>query len=156
VPCQFDDLSYVYYGFAMTAAQVFNDPASADDPNGAVDINPDFVAGFTDFIDGISSWTPPNDGVFNDDISSGDLTVHRLREGIERFFITDINNPASSSLAQSELFVLFDDISSGNPEFMNHIPGGCNILYMDGHVQFERYPGRFPIAPGWMAVLEVL
>ena len=21
----------------------------------------------------------------------------------------------------------------------NHIPGGCNVLYMDGHVQFVRY-----------------
>ncbi|MCA1902739.1 MAG: hypothetical protein LDL53_11065 [Candidatus Hydrogenedens sp.] len=21
----------------------------------------------------------------------------------------------------------------------NHIPGGCNVLYMDGHVEFIRY-----------------
>ena len=31
------------------------------------------------------------------------ITVYRLREGIERFFITDINNSASSSLAQSSV-----------------------------------------------------
>jgi hypothetical protein len=29
-------------------------------------------------------------------------TIYRLREGIERFFITDINNPAASAKAQSE------------------------------------------------------
>jgi prepilin-type processing-associated H-X9-DG protein len=27
----------------------------------------------------------------------------------------------------------------------NHIPGGCNVLYMDGHVEFIRYPGRYPV-----------
>ncbi|MBI5095760.1 MAG: hypothetical protein HZB26_25415 [Candidatus Hydrogenedentes bacterium] len=26
----------------------------------------------------------------------------------------------------------------------NHVAGGCNILYMDGHVEF----GRFPARPG--------
>ena len=30
------------------------------------------------------------------------------------------------------------------PEF-NHVPGGANVLYMDGHVEFQRYPtGKFP------------
>jgi prepilin-type processing-associated H-X9-DG protein len=29
----------------------------------------------------------------------------------------------------------------------NHIPGGCNVLYMDGHVEFIRYEqkGKFPV-----------
>jgi len=27
----------------------------------------------------------------------------------------------------------------------NHVPGGSNVLYMDGHVEFERYPGDFPV-----------
>ncbi|HOZ46621.1 MAG TPA: hypothetical protein PLO37_11195 [Candidatus Hydrogenedentes bacterium] len=25
-------------------------------------------------------------------------------------------------------------------DYFNHAPGGCNILYMDGHVEFARYP----------------
>jgi prepilin-type N-terminal cleavage/methylation domain-containing protein/prepilin-type processing-associated H-X9-DG protein len=65
-------------------------------------------------------------------------TVHRLREGIERFLITDINNPAASAQAQSEVFVMFDQLAT-NPAAYNHIPGGANVLYMDGHVQFQRY-----------------
>ena len=38
-----------------------------------------------------------------------------------------------------------DCVEGGKIEDFNHIPGGGNILYMDGHVEFERYPGRFPL-----------
>ena len=67
-------------------------------------------------------------------------TVYRMREGIERFFITDINNPGASSQAQSEIYV-FWDIASSDASNFNHIPGGSNVLYMDGHVEFVRFPG---------------
>jgi prepilin-type N-terminal cleavage/methylation domain-containing protein/prepilin-type processing-associated H-X9-DG protein len=86
-------------------------------------------------------------------LGNGDTqTLHRLREGIERFLITDINNPAASAKAQSELPVMWDIVSSnlgsssggsGAAKY-NHIPGGSNVLYMDGHVQFNRYPSLFP------------
>jgi prepilin-type N-terminal cleavage/methylation domain-containing protein/prepilin-type processing-associated H-X9-DG protein len=65
-------------------------------------------------------------------------TIYRLREGIERFMITDINNPAASAKAQSSIYVMFDQLST-NPTAYNHIPGGANVLYMDGHVQFLKY-----------------
>jgi prepilin-type processing-associated H-X9-DG protein len=74
-------------------------------------------------------------------------TIYRLREGIERFFITDINNPAGSSVAQSELAV-FWDVPSANVGEFNHAPGGCNVGYLDGHVDFLRYPGDFPVCEG--------
>jgi prepilin-type processing-associated H-X9-DG protein len=78
--------------------------------------------------------------------NGGGNTVYQLREGIERFMITDINNPAASAMAQSSVVTSFDIISndqSSSVEF-NHIPGGCNVLYMDGHVEFIRYPEKFP------------
>jgi len=59
--------------------------------------------------------------------------------------ITDINNPAGSAKAQSELFVMYDQLST-NVEYFNHVPGGCNVLYMDGHVEFLRYPGEQPVS----------
>ena len=65
-------------------------------------------------------------------------TLYRLREGIERFLITDINNPAASAMAQSELPIMADQLATDAAEF-NHIPGGSNVLYMDGHVAFLRY-----------------
>ena len=71
--------------------------------------------------------------------NGGSDTVYRLREGIERFLITDINNAAASSYAQSSLCVMWD-LASTNTKDFNHVPGGCNVLYMDGHVQFVKYP----------------
>jgi prepilin-type processing-associated H-X9-DG protein len=75
------------------------------------------------------------------------LTCYRFREGIERFFITDINNPAASAKAQSEIPTMFDYVSTdlSGAEFP-HLPGGGNVLYMDGHVLFIRYPGEWPIS----------
>jgi prepilin-type N-terminal cleavage/methylation domain-containing protein/prepilin-type processing-associated H-X9-DG protein len=83
--------------------------------------------------------------------NAGGDTIHRLREGIERFMITDINNPAGSAMAQSELAVMHDLImkegilwgDDGNLIF-NHVPGGCNVLYMDGHTEFAKYPQSTP------------
>ena len=74
--------------------------------------------------------------------NGGSSTVYRLREGIERFLITDINNPAASNNAQSEVYIMLDQFSAyGAIDFFNHLPGGCNVLYMDGHVEFIRYIG---------------
>ncbi len=70
--------------------------------------------------------------------NGGTNTVHRLREGVERFMITDINNPGASAMAQSTLPIMFDQVATAVSLF-NHIPGGANVLFMDGHVAFERY-----------------
>jgi prepilin-type N-terminal cleavage/methylation domain-containing protein/prepilin-type processing-associated H-X9-DG protein len=83
---------------------------------------------------------------------------YRLREGIERFFITDINNPAGSAKAQSEIGVMWDAWGSTVPGSFsgsdsstdvgevtfNHLPGGSNALFMDGHVEFRRYGSGYP------------
>lgn len=71
-------------------------------------------------------------------------TVYHLREGVERFMITDINNPAASAQAQSTLPIMWD-IASTIVSAFNHIPGGSNVLYMDGHSRFNRYPTDPPL-----------
>jgi prepilin-type processing-associated H-X9-DG protein len=88
--------------------------------------------------------------------NGGGSTVYRLREGVERFMITDINNPSGSSKAQSEIFIMFDQLATKSGAF-NHVPGGSNVLYMDGHVSFMRYE-QFGSAPvnGVMATLVTL
>ncbi len=78
-------------------------------------------------------------------------TIYRIREGVERMLITDINNPGASAMAESNIPVMWDVVSAnvaGAAQF-NHLPGGANVLYMDGHVQFVRYPGEFPVSQGF-------
>lgn len=89
--------------------------------------------------------------------TGGGSTLYRTREGIERFFIADINNPAGSATGQSSIPVYMDTIAGsvnidqeGQPGAIasrfNHVPGGGNVLYMDGHVEFLNYrANRYPI-----------
>ncbi|MCC6696014.1 MAG: hypothetical protein IT365_10335 [Candidatus Hydrogenedentes bacterium] len=81
-------------------------------------------------------------------LSTGVKTLSRLREGVERFLITDINNPAGSAEAQSTIPVMWDTALAGvggnagkvDVNHYNHVPGGSNFLFMDGHVEFGKYP----------------
>ena len=68
--------------------------------------------------------------------------TRRLREGVERFMITDINNAAASSMAQSRLPVMFENVYEigRDPKLK-----GCNVLYMDGHVEYIEYGAEFPV-----------
>ena len=79
--------------------------------------------------------------------NGGGDTIYRLREGIERFLITDINNPAASAKAQSTVWIMFDHVSAETSGY-NHVPGGANVLYLDGHVRFVRYIAENPYGSG--------
>jgi len=89
--------------------------------------------------------------------NGGGDTVYRFREGIERFLITDINNAGSANVAQSAVWVMFDQLST-SPKAYNHIPGGANVLYMDGHVEFKKYErkGDAPANEGIAAFTGIL
>lgn len=87
--------------------------------------------------------------------SGGGQVIYRVREGIERFLITDINNPARGNQAQSEVVIMFDMINTDTVQF-NHVPGGGNVLYMDGHVEFVRYPGPMPASQSFANALGLL
>ena len=83
-------------------------------------------------------------------------SILRLKEGIERFFITDINNPGATAQAQSQIVILHDGISEEATHF-NHVPGGANILFLDGHVAFNRWnsaSGNFPMNEAGMILHE--
>ncbi len=105
-------------------------------------LNPQVIAMLYDYWEGnLRGIFPRADGDLSVPSPHGNGesgTVYRLREGIERFLITDINNPAASAQAQSTIFIMNDHLAT-NPAYFNHIPGGANILYMDGHVEFRRY-----------------
>lgn len=97
---------------------------------------------------------------FNIDITlpstNRDAVMYHLREGIERFLITDINNAAATNKGQSEIICMFDYLSTAVGSEFNHIPGGSNVLFMDGHVEFVRYKERWPVLPSLAIVIGSL
>lgn len=128
VPQQLRDYSYMYLGWATREDEdwLIWKGACGDARNGDKILPEDFVTA---------------------DIQTDDGTLYRLREGIERFFITDINNAAASAVAQSEMPVTWDIVCAnpgGDGNQFNHVPSGMNILYMDGHAEFVKYPGEYP------------
>jgi len=157
-PCRFNAESYNYFSWAILDRFWLLNPTRVNAENFALlsDIDPVFLASFYEAVDDMDTeWrngSPPSGDAFDQDLPCTRGTVYRLREGIERFLITDINNPAQQAQAQSTVFVVMDDIQY-KVEFMNHVPGGGNVLYMDGHVDFIRYPGDTPFSRGWAVLL---
>lgn len=153
-PCEADDgaCAYLYLGWNTWMPGITDQP----DPPANLDINsqigwivgnnPALADMFLPFYDSLGDPNAnDNDFSFTNSTTAQQQTVYRLREGIERFMITDINNPAASAKAQSEIPVSSDWVSTDLGQEFNHVPGGSNVLYMDGHVAFLRYPEAWPV-----------
>jgi len=158
-PQEFEDRSYVYYGWAAEDEHVFATMIVASiwladmtwPPESSVtgrdeDLTVDDIVRSM-----VPAWFPAL-GIQTRGNGGGDK-IYRLREGIERFMITDINNPAASAMAQSEIPVMWDGIEGNiepdgeardDLENFHHIPGGLNALFMDGHVEWISYPSEYP------------
>lgn len=148
-PCEVYEHPYIYLGWIVEQGMTDSEAEiTALDQNIAdfftvLQTEPEAVDGDWEVVEGTGN-------------ASGDL-IYRLKEGIERFLITDINSAANGVQAQSEVAVMWDEISD-EPSHFNHVPGGCNVLYMDGHVEFLKYGGafgnHFPVNAGGIAFHE--
>ena len=155
-PCRFTAQSYSYMGYAFTESIMYADPSLKNDPANALNsFNPDGMAALLQATgsDPRAEMAAGDPLTVDGDVSSGSFTLYRLREGIERFFISDINNPAATAVAQSEIWVYYDNTMTDVARF-NHVPGGANVLYMDGHVEFLRYPSEGPCTVAMAMVAE--
>lgn len=160
--------SYVYKGYVMTNVAEFYGFWGASSINeilGPIDIEGVGTVHLKSYEENLtldySPWPPWVPAVPEASGTAGGDEVLRLRDGIERFLITDINSAANGARAQSDIPVLWDTF--GSSEFgdngaggmtFNHLPGGCNVLYMDGHVEFVRYGDKFPISNDDQVVKE--
>ncbi|MBP9003855.1 MAG: DUF1559 domain-containing protein [Candidatus Hydrogenedentes bacterium] len=146
-PCRVDDFSYLYFSWAFQDLYAgTQDPNTPGMPTNLVQAA---QQGYLSFPLAVAMQQVygqiqvGNYAVLDRDLTlipPDGRTVYRLREGVERFLVTDINNPAASSLAQSNVYLMTDIVASRPAEF-NHLPGGANVLYLDGHVAFIRFPG---------------
>ena len=173
-PCRFDSLSYVYLGWALLPRDYLKPGVGENDDKkyGLSDFqpgligsllplvttllpdpptrDPEDIANLHDYADG--NWTFPKLVEGGGQVQT---TIYRLTEGIERFLITDITDPGETSLAQSEIPVFWDNV---DPEVIhfNHAPGGSNVLYLNGHVQFIKYPGPHPVCRAVTGIIQMV
>ena len=140
-PDRFSTLSYLYFGWSTRRAVELENTAAMQRKAG-VSFNANIDAPMKDTDLNVADTAAGGLGAGTG--NGGGDTIYRLREGVERFFITDINNAGSGAMSQSSLPVMIDTVSAKSQNF-NHIPGGGNVLYMDGHCEFIRYPGEYPI-----------
>jgi prepilin-type processing-associated H-X9-DG protein len=74
----------------------------------------------------------------------GSDTFHRMQISVGRMFIRDINNAGADAEADSTIPVMFDTATNDGLVSMNHLPLGGNVLYLDGHVSFQKYQETTP------------
>ncbi len=147
-PCLLDQLCYFYLGWLLP-------PEWLEDISGTGDVWEPFAEAFENMMSGeedsdIAAFDQP---LKVEDELGVVQNAPRLREGIERFTIKDINNPSASSTSQSVIPIMFDRIDIDVMRF-NHVPGGANVLYMDGHVEWQRYPSLFPVSRSWAQFVD--
>ena len=150
-PCEVVVEPYYYYGYAFARGMFKEHADSGILRSVIVALGEEVVEhGHIDLVDKDIELTERMHGLEN---------IYRLREGIERFFITDINSPAATAESASSIVVMHDAISDEVTHF-NHIPGGSNVLYMDGHVEWVKYgdglySGEFPVNIGGFILHEL-
>ena len=107
-----------------------------------------------DFDTPYTSDNPPGGWSFYYDTDGSPLggNCPHMKEGVERFLITDINNPAAGAEAASTIPVMYDAYANAEhlsgamgTLIMNHVPGGSNVLFLDGHVEFVKWGEKYPI-----------
>jgi prepilin-type N-terminal cleavage/methylation domain-containing protein/prepilin-type processing-associated H-X9-DG protein len=145
-PCLLDQTSYLYHGYIIKSEWVA-EVGTNDTSQAFLDgFRARFAAGDPAALN--DTWT------FTDDFGE-ERQVLRLKEGLERFLIKDINNPSVTSVSQSAIPVIFDRVDI-DPLGFNHVPGGANVLYMDGHVELIKYPGPYPASRAWAGLIDEL
>ena len=153
-PCEVYEHPYVYLGW------VFDDRMSEAANIASLETNVDslFVALNTTPAQA-TALVREDWGVVAGTGNGGGNVIYRLKEGVERFVITDINNSAGAAKSQSGIAVMWDELSADEASHFNHVPGGCNVLFMDGHTEFLKYQGpegnRFPLNQGGLVFHEM-
>jgi prepilin-type processing-associated H-X9-DG protein len=83
---------------------------------------------------------------FLEDLNDGHGSlIMRLRDGVAGYFVSDVSGEASFS---EKIPIVME-----RPD--NH-GGGGHVLYLDGHIEFIPYPGKYPMTPQVVRMLGSL
>ena len=75
-------------------------------------------------------------------------TLRLLREGIERFYVKDSGSAVEAALVRSGIPVLVERLGSHQ--------GGAHVYYLDGHIEFLKYPSKYPMSVAFISALQSL
>jgi prepilin-type processing-associated H-X9-DG protein len=136
-PCQFDNSSYFYFGWAVP-------PAGTD-----VETGIGFVDGVGRLLK-VASTEVYNANYEFIDNQGNSHTLYRLQQRLDR-------KMGGVTVAPHEIPVMMDVFTSlAKTEHFNHSPGGSNVLYLDGHVDFLRYTPNAQVYPMTEAMGEFM
>ena len=108
---------------------------------------------------------------FNEDLAVDETTGKTGLTSIPRLRKGAAGGPTTDARPSSEIPVFWDTMesySSGAPAgapagsfnieitTFNHVPGGANVLYLDGHVEFVLYPSKFPVTQEAIKIMTEL
>jgi prepilin-type N-terminal cleavage/methylation domain-containing protein/prepilin-type processing-associated H-X9-DG protein len=143
-------LSYVYVGYMMnTDSESISGLAVYTWADEITPISDPVTDGWRDRNINLASFGFTGSG------NAGGSDLSRLSSGVDRFLIQDINQIFTGTETGASIVpLMWDQISTTIAEF-SHVPAGSNILYLDGHVEFERYDKTsttFPVSPIYAAL----
>ncbi|HOZ45734.1 MAG TPA: DUF1559 domain-containing protein [Candidatus Hydrogenedentes bacterium] len=174
-PCSIDPDSYNYMSWAFRPEDylIGTGGDNAQDPQIGRDISPNLITAVAEvlaFATTVTFSSPPEAiqrlvDLYTNPVEfyheeRGNVVIQRLKEGVERFLVEDVADASATSVGQSEIVTMYDSITSkpitggayGFTTF-NHVPGGANVLYMDGHVEFVKYPSKYPCSTTWAFIM---
>lgn len=146
-PCRLDSLSYAYVPWALDEEYL---------TQGGDRLSRDFLSAFAHAARSLNEGGQRVfDWQFKDE-SGATHNVLYLRDGVERFVENDSPKHLRGTVPESNVPVMFDAVNVDVQDF-NHVPGGANVLFMDGHVAFEKYPsGRdYPVSRAWARTMNI-
>ncbi|RJP16669.1 MAG: DUF1559 domain-containing protein [Candidatus Abyssobacteria bacterium SURF_5] len=141
-------LSYVYVGYMLTNdSEALAGLAMYTWLDSVMPISVASCDGWRDMNGDVASFGFAGSG------NAGGQTIYRLRAGVDRYLLVDLNQALSSGGAGS-IPILWDQVATDISSF-NHVPAGINVLHLDGHVEFRRYDkqsSRFPVSSIYAAL----
>jgi len=150
-PCRFDDSSYVYLAWVFCPTE--RSVGRAQDSPTIHSEWPAIEAALWDALDA------PDPGVFLgpltyvDPVSGEQRSVPRMGEAAAVALAGEADQALTDAVA-ARIPVMHDAwVSLSLVSMFKHIPGASNVLHFDGHVEFVRFPGRFPMAREWGQLL---
>ncbi|MGI6460737.1 MAG: prepilin-type N-terminal cleavage/methylation domain-containing protein [Candidatus Hydrogenedentales bacterium] len=152
--------SYMYLGWAVDAIAPEAPQEPLDILGGAATLTApaQLVLGVGPVLDEIRRSEDPAPAGLDIPVSgglgtNGDTLIHRLRKGVERFGVTDINNAGATAKAEAALWVLADRVNMPEDDGFAF---GANVLFKDGHVEFVSFGAKAPVTTGMAAFLDTL